>query len=226
MLPAAGIASGCILVVAAVLAGLASNNVAAERAEIDRIIGAESDLPLERRFAGGLREVYDTTLIQHIYARTADDSSAVRQAVLQTYIAAALADGGPKSLKLSISTANVLSGIVFTRPAFQARFGGQEMEFRTIMERLIRRAPRRSDIAIPYFNHLLAVGREPEVLNFANLILARHDDDPVALWFSGIVLLGTEGTGAAGMRNLRRSLTFGIRNLMPIDDALVQSIEQ
>jgi hypothetical protein len=226
LLPRAGALAGGILAVAAVSAGMASRNIAAERAEIDWIVRSDSAQPLERRFAAGLREVYDSTLIQHAYGLTKDESSDAGPAALQTYLTAATAEGGPKSLRLSISSANVLSGIVFTRPNFQARFGRQETELRTSIERLMLRAPRRSDIAIPYFNHLLAAGRESETRDLANLILARRDDDPVALWFSGIVLLGQEVTAVSGMRNLKRSLISGIRNLMPVDDALVQSIEQ
>ncbi len=226
MVPVAGLAAGCILAIAGVLAGIVSRNIAAERAAIDRIVRTESDLQFERRFAAGLREVYDTTLLQHVYALTHGESSERGLDILRTELAAAVAGDGPKTLKLSISAANVLSGITFTRPRYQARFGVSEADYRAAMERLIRRAPRRSDITIPYFNHLLAGGREAEALNFANLILARHGDDPVGLWFSGVVLLGKEATSASGMKNLRRSLTFGIRNLMPVDEVLAREIEQ
>ena len=224
--PIAGLAAGCVLAVAGVLAGLASANIAAERADIDRIVKSGDGRPAERRFVAGLREIYDTTLIQHAYVLTKNETNAAAQDVLRAYLAAAMAHGGPETLKLSISGANVLSGIVFTRPQFQARFGSQEADFRISIERLIRRAPRRSDIAIPYFNHLLATGREPEALELANLVLARHANDPVGLWFSGIVLLGKEGTSVAGIRNLKQSLVFGIRNLMPVDPSLVHEIEQ
>lgn len=225
LLPAGGLAAGCILLVAGILAGLVLRNIAAERAAIDRIVRTDSDQPLERRFAAGLREIYDTTLLQHVYAVTDGERNERGLDILQAELAAVVADEGPKTLKLSISAANVLSGIIFTRPRFQDRFGAPETDYRIAMERLIRRAPRRSDIAIPYFNHLLATGREPAALDFANLILARRSDDPVGLWFSGIVLLGREATSASGMKNLRRSLAFGIRNLMPVDEALARDIE-
>jgi len=225
LLPGAGVVWGCVLVAAGLVAGLGSRNIAAERAEIDRIVSTEAGQSIERRFAAGLREIYDATLIQHVYARTHEENSERGLDILRFYLNAATDGDGPKTLKFRISAANVLSGIVFTRSRFKDRFGVPEREFRTVMEALVRRAPRRSDIAIPYFNHLLAAGREGEVLDFANIILARRGDDPVGLWFAGIVLLGAETTSDAGMKNLRRSLILGIRNLMPVDETLVHAIE-
>jgi hypothetical protein len=224
-MPAAGLAAFAILAVSGTLMGIGSNNIARERAAIDRIVRTGGKESFDRRFAAGLREVYDTTLIQHVYASTPDEKSARGLDILNMYVAAATEEGGPKSLKLAVSTTNILSGITFTRPLYRERFGPPDAEFRAAVEDLVRRAPRRSDLAIPYFNHLMAAGRETEALDLANLILARRVDDPVGLWFSGIVLLGKEATSPAGMKNLRRSLTFGIRNLMPVDADLVRAIE-
>jgi low affinity Fe/Cu permease len=220
-------ASACclVLIVGAFVAGYVSRNISAERAEIDRIAqsGAGS---FKRHAAAGLREIYDAALIQQAFGLARDNSDQDATTVLQAYLAPSIGGEGPKTLKFSISVANALSGLFFADPDFIARIGVTERDFRRSIEHVIRLAPRRADITIPYFNFLLAAGREGEALELANIILARRPDDAVALWFSGIVLLGREATGVAGMRNLRRSLAFGVRNLMPIDEALVREIEQ
>ena len=225
--PAAAGASACciVLIAGALVAGYISLNIAAERTEIDRIARSGGG-PFERHPATGLREIYDAALIQQAFGLARDNSGEDASKVLGGYLAPVIAGEQPKTLKLSISVANTFSGLFFADPDFLAKMGVNEADFRRSIEHVIRRAPRRSDIAIPYFNYLVAAGREREALDLANIILARQSDDAVALWFSGIVLLGREATSAAGMRNLRRSLTFGIRNLMPVDEALVRQIEQ
>ena len=146
--------------------------------------------------------------------------------MLHTLLMRDMSAGPPDSLKLSISVANILSGLTFAVPEYTQRFGPIDSAYKESMERVIRRAPRRSDIAIPYFDYLLFHGRDAEALTLANLILARRDNDPVGLWFSGVVMLANPASGGAGLRNLRQSLAFGIRNLMPIDEAIIRGIEQ
>ena len=226
------IATATILSIAGILAMLASTDARLALEDIKKSAESGPDSKVAHRFSAGLGEIYGATLLQSAYARAMrepeQDTVRNEQSVelLGVLLRQAIAADEPASLKSSLSAINVLSGIVFLVPDYQARFGSLEAVYGHRTAVLMRRAPRRSDIAIPYFNHLLAQNREAEVLNLANLILARHDNNAVALWFSGVVLLGNEQTSVAGMRNLRRSLAFGIRNLMPVEPKIVREIEQ
>jgi hypothetical protein len=226
LLPAGGLAAAAILLAAGIMAGIASSNVRAALADIDLIASGYSEGPLQRGFAAGLGEIYDATLGQHAYARVKSEPSERGLDILNAFLARAEGGPPPRSLKLAISTANLLSGVVFALPEYLTRYGSPDIAYRRAVEQVIRQAPRRSDIAIPYFNRLLATGRETEALALANGILARHRNDAVALWFSGIVLLGNPATAAVGMQNLKQSLAGGIRNLMPVDDAVIRAVEQ
>lgn len=221
-----------IMSAAGVAALWASTNVGLALKEIKESAEFAPDSKIEHQFLAGLGEIYDVTLLQNAYVRAvsepAQDTIKSERAdeILKTLLRQSLAVPEPATLRLSISTVNVLSGIVFLLPDYQARFGALDDLYKHRVDQLMRRAPRRADIAIPYFNYLLARNREAEVLTLANLILARQENSAVALWFSGIVLLGNEKTSTAGIRNLRRSLAFGIRNLMPVDLQIVREIEQ
>lgn len=226
------ISTAAILLMAGILTMLASTDARLALDEIKQSVVPRPDSKIAHRFSGGLGEIYGATLLQNAYARAlgapnhdgVGDERAYE--ILSVLAAQTLAVNEPASLRSSLSAINVLSGIVLLVPDYETRFGAIETVYGRRVGILMRRAPRRSDIAIPYFNYLLAQNREAEVLNLANLILARQENSAVALWFSGIVLLGNEQTSVAGMRNLRRSLTSGIRNLMPVDAKIVREIEQ
>jgi hypothetical protein len=212
-----------MLAVSGIATSIASTNALLARDEINGSGTSGSRTVSDYGFAAGLGEIYDATLVQQAYARAVGGR---QLSVLHDFLTKDLAGDGPESLKLSLSTVNALSGIVFNLPRYEQQFGPQDRELKLGIERLIRRAPRRSDIAIPYFNYLLSHGREAEILDLSSLILARRTRDPVALWFSGVVQLGAVATSASGMQKLKQSLQLGIRNLMPVDAEMVQAIEQ
>ena len=229
--PGCAIAAAAILFLGGTMSILASKDVASALKDIKQAGELPADFKIERRFSAGLDEIYDASLLQTAYALDVGESKRVASLdgrpydILRQMLRRTL-DSPPASLKGSISTVNVLSGIIFMVPDTESRFGDLSEQYRDRVEALMRRAPRRSDIAIPYFNYLLARKREKEALDLANRILARHENSAVALWFSGIVLLGNADTSAAGMANLKRSLAQGIRNLMPIDRGILQEIDR
>jgi hypothetical protein len=224
--------AAAVLAVGSVSSLVAVSNAGAVRQAIAADIGSGGDVPVERRFAAGLSEIRDAEFIQQSFDRLTQQrevSGAVTDrglAILHLFLAAATSGEGPKSLKLSISVINALSGMQFALPEYEARFVSRTALLGRTLETFLRRAPRRSDVAVPYLNYLLGRGREADVLKLTSLILVRNPVDPVALWFSGIVLLGNPATSRSGMENLRQSLALGIRNRLPIDDALVQSISK
>lgn len=81
---------------------------------------------------------------------------------------------------------------------------------------LLALAPGRTDLLIPYFNHLLLDGREDRVMSLAGTVLETRPEEPVSLWFSGLVLLGRDETAAEGLASLRAAARHGIGDLMPV----------
>ena len=91
---------------------------------------------------------------------------------------------------------------------------------------MLSKMPNRTDMLIPYLNYLLEVGKESMILSICNTQLRRKPNDPVALWFSGIVLLNDPNRQRVGYDRMRRSLQGGIRNLMPIPLKLIKILNE
>jgi hypothetical protein len=94
-----------------------------------------------------------------------------------------------KPAALTVSVGNVLAGLIFRFPAQARAIPNLRERYLQISEIMLARMPRRSDLAIPYFNLLLSDGEEPRALEAAESLLQNDPNDAVALWFSGIVLL-------------------------------------
>lgn len=215
-----------ILVTAAGLAAIASTQA---RAALQQI-RAGASLP-GGGFAAGLGEIYQSAFLQAAYARIKESQSAGTEPdasafeTLRVLLTRASEGDGPASLKLTVSLVNVLSGLIFTIPGHERYLGSLDELHGRSVKLLLSRAPRRTDLAIPYFNGLLARNREREALDMARAILAEHADDAVALWFSGIVLLGDPSTANRGMQQLRQSVARGILNQMPVPAAFLREIQ-
>jgi hypothetical protein len=80
--------------------------------------------------------------------------------------------------------------------------------------RTLMQAPKRSDLAAPYLSSLIAAGQEAEALDFARRALPAND--PVGLWFSGIVMLGSPEKFSTGMRMMKQSLRLGVERFVEI----------
>ncbi len=91
------------------------------------------------------------------------------------------------------------------------------------LARTLAMAPRRSDLAAPYLGALLAQGRERELLEFVRRHLS--PDDPVALWYSGSVMIGRPDTFQPGLRRLRAALAAGIERFVIIPAELKTQIK-
>lgn len=86
--------------------------------------------------------------------------------------------------------------------------------------------PERSDVVAPWLNYLLARGQEAKVRATAEQLLTDHPEDPVALWFSGIVMLGNAQEAADGMQRLRKSLDLHIDHYVPLPPGARENILQ
>jgi hypothetical protein len=91
--------------------------------------------------------------------------------------------------------------------------------WRRWVDRALFLAPGRSDLAIPYFTKAIALARWEEIGRITRSMLARAPDDPVGLYYQGIVTL-MGGDRKAGMEMIRRSVDRGIERFMPIDSGL------
>lgn len=81
----------------------------------------------------------------------------------------------------------------------------------------LRRIPSRPDMAVTYLSLTLEQGREDDIVAITQQLLAHNPDDPVGLWFEGIVLTGQPQHAQTGIASMRRALTMGIERLLPVD---------
>ena len=93
------------------------------------------------------------------------------------------------------------------------------------LRNFLKHAPRRTDIAAPYLSWKLQQGHEEDTLNFSSTLLDTNPDDPVGLWFSGIVLLANDRTANEGIARMQSALRNGIKRYIPIDATIQQQIE-
>ncbi len=91
---------------------------------------------------------------------------------------------------------------------------------------VLKAAPARTDVLVPYFSWALKNGRDGEILSRAEPILRRDPNDAVALWFSGLALLGDPATANTGMDRLKKALRAGIQETMPISPRTLQDISR
>lgn len=92
--------------------------------------------------------------------------------------------------------------------------------WRTWLDRALLMMPARTDLAIPYLSVQAGRGNLPEVHRLASAMLERRADDPVGLYFMGLINVQQPGGQDLGRDQLRRSLGGGMDRLMPIDPAL------
>lgn len=85
-----------------------------------------------------------------------------------------------------------------------------------LADKLLEDEPDRIDLLIPYLNHLLLSGREDKIMDMTGYSLVLNSDEPVALWFRGVVLLGRPGDETRGLEMLKSAAKKGIADLMPI----------
>jgi hypothetical protein len=94
--------------------------------------------------------------------------------------------------------------------------------WRQWVDRSLALAPGRSDVAIGYLAAEVSDGHADTVRQFSDSLLGRQPDDPVGLYFLGIVeaISPDAATKEAGKDLLRRSVGAGIERFMPVDPAL------
>lgn len=88
------------------------------------------------------------------------------------------------------------------------------------LETWLDKVPTRPDMAVTFLSWSLAQGHEDNVLSIAQKLRAHNPEDPVGLWFEGIVLTGQPERAQEGIELMRRALKNGAERMMTIDPAL------
>lgn len=130
------------------------------------------------------------------------------------------------SLRLPVAALLVRSELAYdlNHPELRAIAGPHLESWGSRLDRVLKRAPRRSDLAIPYLSWLLERSDEREILRATGRILASDPLDPVGLWFSGAVLLGIPARADEGVARMKRSVAAGIERFMPVSPELMGRI--
>jgi len=101
-------------------------------------------------------------------------------------------------------------------------FENKAVNWESWLKKFLKMAPRRTDMAIPYFSWLLANGDLAVLSGLAKGIIAQDRDDPVGNYFFGAALI--QGGGPAqrdsALNHLRIGLDRGIRRFMPVPSSL------
>ena len=109
--------------------------------------------------------------------------------------------------------------------AFQARFSTLRDRYpyngatwTRLADAYLDLAPKRTDVALPYLAWLLQKKETAMLDRFVHKILTFNDNDPVGLWFLGILSLTKPGEAhrSRGIEALRKSIGSGIEKWMPV----------
>ena len=132
--------------------------------------------------------------------------------------------GGP--LHVATRALNARSGLVFLdrRAELGGLFEARLQNWGEILDLVLVRYPRREDLAVAYHLWLLKTGRERELLERSEKLLAYNPQSAIGLWFSGVVLLNDSNRAQEGMARLRRALENGIEMVMPVEQTLKNAI--
>jgi len=89
---------------------------------------------------------------------------------------------------------------------------------------VLSQAPRRTDLAVPYLSWLLGRGEESRVLDITTGMLDNNREDPIGLWFSGVVLLNDVEKTTEAVQRLKRALRNGLEKIMPVETRLKANV--
>ncbi len=146
---------------------------------------------------------------------------------LKYYLCAAESYTGEKaSLRLLAGALNARGDLAFNfkNPAIKEAARSYLMNWQKRLNEYLSRAPKRTDMAISFLTWRLEAGDEDTVRKFSDRILSQDGNDPVALWFSGVVLLKDPGSAKEGIVRLQRSLELGIEQFLKVKMKLKKEI--
>ncbi|NIZ01765.1 O-antigen ligase family protein [Thalassospira lucentensis] len=94
---------------------------------------------------------------------------------------------------------------------------------------LLREAPMRLDVVVPYFNWMMIKGRDQDLINRIEAVKALEGVDsnhPVLSWFDGSIALKSNSPAVQknGLMLMRQALRSGLERFMPVDKALKDAL--
>lgn len=87
-------------------------------------------------------------------------------------------------------------------------------------------APNRTDITVPYFLYNLSHGQEHLSIPALNKIYNKDSENPIALWFKGLIDIQSPATANQGITFMKKAFKNGIERFVPIDEATKQVLQQ
>jgi len=181
----------------------------------------------------GLNEFYQATMLQHEFSHLTRLKSQNNEVPLQNFLLLksklrqyANAPEEISSMGLVVSLVNIVSGIYFQMPEFRESTRDLSDFWEKMVTRLLSSAPNRTDLVIPYFNFLVSSGMEQKAHFIAVRILESNPDDAVANWFVGLVQLGIKNQESQGIVKMRKALSLGIQNLMPVSPDIISILNE
>ena len=84
--------------------------------------------------------------------------------------------------------------------------------------------PSRSDQAVPYLQLRLLANDDAAIQRVANIIYTQNPQDPVGLWFKGLVMLNTPRTSQQGLHFMRRALENDVERYLPVEKELKRQL--
>jgi hypothetical protein len=97
--------------------------------------------------------------------------------------------------------------------------------WRDAVLRVIRLAPDRSDVAVPYLAWLAGGRHYLPILAFCTRIADLHPHDRVCMWYGGFAMLSDPMTEAAGFAAMHEALAMGVDRVVPVTKQARDGVE-
>ena len=107
-------------------------------------------------------------------------------------------------------------------------YEGKTAQWGRWVEKFLRLAPGRTDVAIPYFSWLLGERQTAKLVRITGGILTRNPEDAAGLFYRGAALIvgGRPEDRSLALDYLRKGLDRGIERYMPVDSAFKEMINR
>jgi hypothetical protein len=84
----------------------------------------------------------------------------------------------------------------------------------------VKKFPARTDQAVTYLLWAIMSNKEEKAYLVAQKIFTNNPEDPVGLWFTGLIMLNDPKNANEGIFRMRSALNKGIERFMPIDEEI------
>lgn len=133
----------------------------------------------------------------------------------------------PASLRLIISRLIIRGEVLLDLSSYldQETQNYYAENWKQDLDTWLQLAPGRTDQAVPYLLWNFINHHEDAMSEIISQIYIRDPEDPVGLWFKGLLMTGGSGDQAReGLTLMRKALDNGIERFMPVDEKLKQQL--